>query len=105
MDKTKRHALCIPLQTDPHLQTGGHPSCWSIPNQKQGGRQAGGCTPSLPLLAQADKDSKVFSVLIVTVMVIPSQSPYKFAIPECWGLKKIFNGNLYLRSVLGGVLA
>lgn len=60
---------------------------------------------SLPLLAQAGKDSKVFSVLIVIAMVIPSQSPYKDAIPEFWALKKICNRNLYLRSVLEGVLA
>lgn len=87
MGKTKRHALCIPLQTDPR-STGEHPSCWFISNQKQGGRQAGGYTPSLPLLAQAGKDSKVFFVLIVTAMMIPSQRPHKVAIPECWTLKR-----------------
>lgn len=78
MDKTNRHALCIPLQTDRpliHRRT------------SQGGRQAGGCTPSLLLLAQAGRDSKVFPVLIVTAMVIPSQSPHKVAVPECWALK------------------
>lgn len=59
--------------------------------------------PSLPLLMQAGKDSKVFSVLIVTAMMIPSQSPHKG--PRVLGPQKIWNGNLSLRSVLGGMVA
>lgn len=45
--------------------------------------------PSLPLLVQAGKDSNVFSVLIVTAVMIPSQSPHKAAVPECWALKRL----------------
>lgn len=79
-----RRAWCLHLSADEPL-IHGTSQLLDCP----GGRQIHGCTPSLPSVEQAGKDSKVFSTSIMTIMIIACWSPYKVGIPQCWALKRL----------------